>query len=69
MFGKKGTVKLDPALLERARAAAGKAGYPDVTEFLSHLIEKELRKLEEAVDGAKDEAELRERLKGLGYIS
>ena len=69
MLGSKGKVKLDPALLDRARKAAETAGYPDVEEFLSHLIEKELKKLEQAVTDSKDEDELKERLRGLGYIS
>lgn len=69
MFGRKGAVRLEPALLERAAKAAEKAGYSDVNEFLTHLIEKELARLEDAVGRSKDDAELRERLKGLGYIS
>ena len=69
MLGSRGKVKLDPALLERAQKAAETAGYSNVEEFLTHLIEKELRKLEQAVTDSKDEEELKERLRGLGYIS
>jgi hypothetical protein len=36
-----------------------------VDEFITHLIEKELSKLE----GAQGDDEIKERLKGLGYIS
>ncbi len=65
MFGKKGLVRLDPDLLDRARKASEAAGYADVSEFLTRLIEKELEKIE----GPGDEKALKERLKGLGYIS
>lgn len=57
-------VKLDADLLARARKVAETAGYSSVEEFLTHLLEKELRQVEDAAD----EAELKERLKGLGYL-
>jgi hypothetical protein len=58
-------IKIDKNLLERARKFSGAAGYSSVDEFISHLIEKELAKLE----GAADDDEVKKRLKGLGYIS
>lgn len=58
-------VKLDADLLDRAKKIWETAGYSSVEEWLGHLMEKELRVVEEA----KDEAELKERLKGLGYLS
>jgi len=63
MFAKN-AVKLDPALLERAKAAAEKAGYSSVEEFVQHAIEKELGRIEEAQ--AKEE--VMKQLKGLGYL-
>jgi metal-responsive CopG/Arc/MetJ family transcriptional regulator len=63
MFSKS-TVRLDKALLERARAAAEKAGYSSTEEFIQHAIEKELARLEEAT--AKDQVV--QQLKGLGYL-
>jgi hypothetical protein len=36
-----------------------------VEEFIAHVLEKEMLHFE----GAKDEKDVRERLKGLGYIS
>ncbi|MFC1474509.1 ribbon-helix-helix domain-containing protein [bacterium] len=63
MFG--GKLKIDKDLLERAGKIAKDAGYSSVSEFISHLLEKELAKLE----GATDEEDLQNRLKGLGYIS
>jgi hypothetical protein len=60
----KTSVKLDKALAERARAAADKAGYSSLDEFVQHAIEKELAVLEEAE--AKEEVV--KQLKGLGYL-
>lgn len=58
-------IKIEKSLLERAKKLASTAGYSSVDEFISHLIEKELAKLE----GAQDDEEVKKRLKGLGYIS
>ena len=63
MFGKK--VKLDKELLARAEKAAQLAGYSSVDEFITHIIERELSKVEDA----SSEEEMKNRLKGLGYIS
>src|SRR5712672_1381897 len=41
MFGKKG-IQLDPALMEKVRAAAAKAGYASPDEFVAHVLEREL---------------------------
>lgn len=60
----KTAVKLDKALGERARAAAVKAGYSSLEEFVEHVIEKELARLEEAE--AKEEVV--KQLRGLGYL-
>jgi hypothetical protein len=64
MFGGE-KIKIDKNLLERAKKFAGPAGYSSVDEFIGHLIERELAKLE----GAQDDEEVKKRLKGLGYIS
>ena len=61
----RGKVKIDSDLLDKAKKVAETAGYSTVDEFVSHLLEKELKKFEDAVD----EEELKERLRGLGYIS
>jgi hypothetical protein len=65
MFGKKGIV-LDPALLERAKQAAAKAGYASVDEYVAHLVE---RALNQSDDPGRDDAEIKKKLEGLGYIS
>lgn len=64
MFGS-GRIKLDKALVERARRYAGIAGYSSVEEFITHVLEKEMKHL----DDAGSEEEIKKRLKGLGYIS
>jgi hypothetical protein len=57
-------IKIDTALLERAKLAATAGGYSSVEEFVTHLIEQELGRLEDATD---DQAAA-DRLRGLGYI-
>jgi hypothetical protein len=58
-------VKLDKALVARAKRYADLAGYSSVEEFISHVLERELAKL----DGSDSEEEIKKKLKGLGYIS
>ncbi len=57
-------IKIESALLERAKRAAAAAGYSSVEEFVAHCIENELKKHE------TDEVETRvaDQLRGLGYI-
>ncbi|TDI44038.1 MAG: hypothetical protein E2P02_10435 [Acidobacteria bacterium] len=63
MFGSR--IKLDKDLLARVKKYSDIAGYSSPAEFISHALEKELAKLEDA----GDEEEIKKRLKGLGYIS
>jgi hypothetical protein len=63
MFGSS-RIKLDPALLERAKRSAERAGYASVDEFIAHIVERAVSELE----SAPDEEELKRRLKGLGYL-
>lgn len=63
MFGSK--VKLDKDLLAKVKKYSDIAGYSSPEEFITHALEKELAKLEDA----GSEEEIRKRLKGLGYIS
>lgn len=58
-------VKLDRDLVDKLRKVADVAGYATVDEFVAHILEKEMLHFE----GAKDDKDMRERLKGLGYIS
>ena len=63
MFGS--SVKLDKALLARVKRCVDLAGYSSVEEFIAHAIEKEVARFERG----DSEHELRNKLKGLGYIS
>ena len=63
MFGS--GIKLDKALVARAKRAADLAGYSSVEEFITHALEKELAQIEDAAS----EQEIKNKLKGLGYIS
>ena len=64
MFGKKG-IQLDAALMERVKAAADKAGYASVDEYVAHVLERELSK----TDDASNDEDVKKKLEGLGYIS
>ncbi len=57
-------VKVDGGLYERAKKAAEAVGYSSVDEFIIHVIEKELSKIEEA----QNSDDVEEQLRGLGYI-
>ena len=60
-----GGLKIDKELLEKVRKYAKIAGYSSPEEFVTHALEKEIAKLEES----DSEEEIKEKLKGLGYIS
>ena len=60
----KSTVKLKKDLWERVKRCAGVAGYASPEEFVEHVLEKELSKIETS---ASDE-EIFKKLKGLGYL-
>jgi len=57
-------IKLNKALWDRIERCAASAGYSSPREFVLHVLEKEVSRLENA--GSKEE--LTERLKGLGYL-
>ncbi len=58
-------IKLDKDLVEKVKKYAAAAGYSSVEEFITHCLEKEIAKLEEA----DSPEEIEKKLKGLGYIS
>jgi metal-responsive CopG/Arc/MetJ family transcriptional regulator len=63
MFGPK--IKLEQELYDRVKKFAEIAGYSSVDEFVAHVLEKEIA----AVGESDSEEEVKNRLKGLGYIS
>lgn len=64
MFGSK--IKVDKELLNKIKKYASIAGYSTPEEFVHHVLEKEISKLEEGGDSDED---IKNKLKGLGYIS
>ncbi len=64
MVGKK--IKLDAELYERIKKYAEIIDYASVGEFVAHVLEKEISKIEEEGDSTE---EVEKRLRGLGYIS
>lgn len=63
MFGPK--IKLSKDLYEKVKQLAELSGYSSVDEFVVHVLEKEIIK----VNKDDDEEQVKERLNGLGYIS
>ncbi len=64
MFSNK--IKLDKELYEKTKKYAETAGYSSVEEFVIHVLEKEMARIEE---GGESLEEVEKRLRGLGYIS
>ncbi len=58
-------VKIDKGLLDKIKKYAEMSGYSSVEEFITHCLEKEIAKIEEA----DSEEDIKKKLKGLGYIS
>lgn len=63
MFGPK--IKLSKELFEKVKQLAELSGYSSIDEFVAHVLEKEIAK----VNKDDDKEKVKERLKGLGYIS
>ncbi|HTE06808.1 MAG TPA: hypothetical protein VK824_11465, partial [Planctomycetota bacterium] len=64
MFGG-GKVKLDKDLIARLKKVSDTAGYATVEEFITHILEKELQQFEDA----ESDEDIKNKLRGLGYIS
>ena len=58
------TVKLNKDLWDRIRRVSDAAGYSSPQEFIQHVLEREVSKL----DGAESKEALIEKMKGLGYL-
>jgi metal-responsive CopG/Arc/MetJ family transcriptional regulator len=58
-------IKIDKQLWEKLTKISELAGYSSAEEFVTHALEKEVAQIEEA----ETDEEVREKLKGLGYIS
>ncbi len=64
MFGAGQKVKISRELYDRIEKYSKLAGYASVEEFVIHALEKQLAQLEEA----QSDEEIKEKLKGLGYL-
>jgi hypothetical protein len=58
------TIKLDKALFARVKKVADAGGYSSPQEFVEHVLEKELGKL----DTTASDEEIAKKLQGLGYL-
>jgi len=58
------TVKLKKEIWERVKRCSEAAGYSGPEEFVEHVLERELAKLEDA----QSDEEIVKKLKGLGYL-
>ena len=64
-LGKTQSIKLERDLYDRVKKIADVAGYATVEEFVEHVLEKEMIHFEDA----KSDDDIRNKLRGLGYIS
>jgi metal-responsive CopG/Arc/MetJ family transcriptional regulator len=58
------SIKLNKELLARIKKVADAGGYSSPQEFVEHVLERELAKLE----GAVSDEEIAKKLQGLGYL-
>ena len=57
-------IKLTKELAERVKRCAQAGGYSSVQEFVEHVLERELAKIE----SSESDEEIARKLKGLGYL-
>jgi metal-responsive CopG/Arc/MetJ family transcriptional regulator len=57
-------VSIDKQLYAKLKKLSDLAGYSSVDEFVIHALEKEAANIDEG----ESDAEIREKLKGLGYL-
>jgi hypothetical protein len=60
----KATLKFDKDLMVRVKKCSELAGYSSPDEFVQHIVEKELARLEDA----ESDEEIVKNMKGLGYL-
>jgi len=65
MFGPK--IKIDKDMYQRLERVAEVAGYSSVDEFVKHVLEREMNQIDPG--GDQDPEAMKEKLRGLGYIS
>jgi hypothetical protein len=63
MFGK-GRIRIDAQLWRQASQRAQELGYASLDDFVTHLLEKHLRQ----IDDQAAKQRVLEKMKGLGYL-
>lgn len=58
------SIKLNKDLAARVKRCAEAGGYSSVQEFVEHVLERELTKIE----SSESDEEIARKLKGLGYL-
>lgn len=58
------SIKLKKDLAERVKRCAEAGGYSSAQEFVEHVLERELEKIE----ASDSDEEIAKKLKGLGYL-
>lgn len=58
-------IKIDSELYEKLKGCAEIAGYSGVDEFITHILEKTASE----AGGEDDQEKVKEKLRGLGYLS
>lgn len=58
------SIKIDKTVFARVKQCAKIAGYSSPEEFVEHVLNREMAKLE----GAESDEEVAKKLQGLGYI-
>jgi metal-responsive CopG/Arc/MetJ family transcriptional regulator len=58
------SVKLNDELWDRIKRVSSAAGYSSPQEFVEHVLDRELKKLEDA----ESDEEIVKKLQGLGYL-
>ena len=67
MFGHR--IKIDAELFEKIKKIAAAAGYASPEEFIHHVLEKEIQRIQGPGGlSPEDEEQIKKRLQGLGYI-
>ena len=66
-MSKKLKIRMEPEMLQRIRKVAKAGGYSSEQEFVMHVLEREMERLDPG--DAESEEEIRKKMEGLGYIS
>lgn len=64
MFGRV-KIAIDKSLFGKVKQCAELAGYSSAEELVTHVLEKEVQRIE----ASQSDDEIKRRLKGLGYLS